>query len=281
MFMSTSIIASLFALAAAFTWGTGDFTGGLASRRIGPFNTLLISYFFGFAGLITLALIVSEPISSNRDLLWGAISGVSGLTGFLFLMHGFTVGRMGVVAPISAVLSAAIPVAYSAITDVLPSAVQMLGFAIAAVSIWLISGQNENSERPTGVVPALFAGIGFAGFFIFVDQIGSNAVFWPLVANRFTAISLMLIYAFWNKRIIFPEVTPLQLLIPAGLLDVIANVFFLRAVQTGRLDITAILVSLYPAITVLWARIFLGEQLVRLQFVGLGMAILSIALITI
>lgn len=279
--MNASLLASLLALSAALTWGTGDFAGGLASRRIGAFKTLQVSYIFGLAGLLALALIQAEPLSSRQDLLWGAVSALAGLTGFLFMLHGFTVGRMGVVAPVSAVLGAAIPVAFAALTQGLPSGQQLLGFAIALGSIWLISRRDENEERPAGLVPALLAGVGFAGFFILLDQISAEAVFWPLVANRVTALTLMLIYALSRRQRIIPESAPFHLLIPAGLLDAIANFFFLRAVQTGRLDITSVLVSLYPAITVLWARLVLDERLDRWQLVGLITAVLAVVLITV
>ncbi len=279
--MTSSLVASLWALSAALAWGTGDFSGGLASRRIGAFHTLLVSYIFGFSGLFALALLSGETLSSTNDLAWGALSGIVGLIGFLFMLHGFSVGRMGVVAPVSAVLSAVIPVVFTALSQGLPGNIQLLGFAVGLGSIWLISRKSENEKRPAGLLPALLAGVGFAGFFICLDQISDAATFWPLAAGRLVALALMASYALFRRQVLIPKNSPMRLLIPAGLLDVLANFFFLRSVQTGRLDITSVLVSLYPAITVLLARVFADEHLERMQILGVIGALLAIVLITI
>jgi drug/metabolite transporter (DMT)-like permease len=128
---------------------------------------------------------------------------------------------------------------------------------------------------------ALLAGMGFAVFFILLNQVGDEAVFWPLVSGRLVASGLMAAFALLTRKPIIPQGSPLRLLTLAGLLDVSGNLFFLLAVQNGRLDVSAVLVSLYPAMTAILARLVSGEHMARLQVAGAMMAILAIVLITI
>ena len=115
--MDSSFLAPFFALSAAIAWGSGDFSGGLAARRAGPFHTVLISYAIGLVALVVVALARLEKIPPTVDLFWGAIAGIFGMVGLGFLLRGFSTGRMGIVAPVSAVLAAAIPVIFAAFTE--------------------------------------------------------------------------------------------------------------------------------------------------------------------
>ena len=279
--MPTPFLAAVFALSAAVVWGSGDFASGLVARRIGPFHALLISYSIGLLGLTTLAVATAEPLSSPEDLGWGVLAGLFGMAGFLFMLRGFTVGRMGVVAAVSSLLASAIPVLVAALTVGLPRPLQLAGFATAFAAIWLLSFRDEHQQRPAGIALAVLGGLGFGAFFTVMDQISSAALFWPLVASRLVACLLMAGFALASRRPLVPAGAPTRLLLLAGFFDVFGNLFFLLAVQTGRLDIAAVLVSLYPAVTVLLASLFIKERLTRLQVVGVVMAVLAIALITI
>lgn len=279
--MPASFVAALFALAAAVAWGSGDFTGGLNARRIGAFHALLISFAFGLSALIILALVRSEPWSAQADLIWGALAGLFGMAGFIFLLRGFAVGRMSIVAPLSAVLATAIPVILTAFAEGLPGQFQLLGFGVAFVSIWLLSAREVNEDRPAGIGLALLAGLGFGAFFTALDQIGEGAVFWPLVTGRLAAVLLMAGFAAFTRRSLIPAGSPVGLLALAGLLDVTGNYFFLLAVQTGRLDIASVLVSLYPAVTVFLAMLLAEERMTQWQLTGVALAVLAITLITI
>jgi drug/metabolite transporter (DMT)-like permease len=278
--VSTSFVAAFLALAAALTWGTGDFANGLGARRVGAFHALLVSFYFGFAALIVTALIFSEPFPPTIDLFWGVLAGLAGTAGFLSLLQGFTTGRMSVVAPVSAVVGAGIPVIIALFTEDLPREIQLLGFALAFVSIWILTRHESNEKRPAGIGLALLAGAGFGTFFTLLDQISESAFFWPLVVMRLIATLLLLSVAFATRRPLVPANPPLKLLATAGLLDVAGNILFLQAVQTGRLDVAAVLVSLYPAVTVLWASMVAKEHLTRLQVFGVALAVMAIALIT-
>lgn len=279
--MGTTFLVAILALSAAIAWGSGDFTSGLATRRIGPFHTVLISYTVGLFALVVIALARQEPISPPVDLMWGALAGLSGMIGLGFLMSGFATGRMGIVSPVSAVLATIIPVIFAVFTEGLPRELQLLGFGLGLVSIWLLSRPEPLGGRPTGLGMALLAGLGFGGFFTILDQVGEGAIFWPLVAGRLASIVLMLIFALSTRRPVIPQVFPLGLLALAGTLDVSGNLFFLLAIQSGRLDITAVLASFYPAVTAIWAGIITREEMARLQIIGVSAAVLAIVLITI
>jgi drug/metabolite transporter (DMT)-like permease len=278
--MTASVLAALFALTAALAWGSGDFTGGLNARRVGALKALLLSYFFGLSGLTIVALARAEPLPSDSDLIWGAVAGLLGMAGFLFMLRGFAAGRMSIVAPVSAVLAAGVPVVFTALSAGLPAPLKLLGFGLAFASIWLLSGQYGDEQRPAGVGLAILAGLGFGAFFTALDQIGDGAVFWPLVAGRLAAVVLMAGYALSTRRPLIPQGAQWGLLALAGVLDVTGNYFFLLAVQTGRLDIASVLVSLYPAVTVLLAMLIAKEHMTRLQAGGVALAVLAIALIT-
>jgi drug/metabolite transporter (DMT)-like permease len=279
--VSTSFVAAFLALSAALTWGTGDFTNGLAARRVGAFHALLVSFYFGFAALIITALIFSEPFPAAVDLFWGVLAGLAGTAGFLCLLQGFATGRMSIVAPVSAVIGAGIPVVVSMFTEGLPNEIQFIGFALAFTSIWILTRHDGDEKLSSGIGLALLAGLGFGAFFTLLDQIGESAFFWPLVVMRLVATLLLITIAFATRRPLIPKNPPMGLLAAAGLLDVGGNVFFLQAVHTGRLDVAAVLVSLYPAVTVLWAALIAKEHLSPLQMFGVALAVTAITLITI
>ena len=278
--MDSAFLTAIFALCAAATWGSGDFSGGMASRRAGPFHTVLLSYAAGLFALVIVALARREPLPVPADLLWGGVAGLSGMAGLGFLMRGFAAGRMGIVAPVSAVLATTIPVVITAFAEGLPGSLQMAGFVLALAGIWLLSRPEPLGGRPAGLGMALAAGVGFAGFFTALSQVSETAVFWPLVAGRLGACVLLAAIALATRRPLVPPQAPLPLLSLAGLLDVSGNLFFLLALQSGRLDVAAVLGSLYPAVTALLAWLIARERLAPPQVAGVAAAVLAIVLIT-
>lgn len=278
--MDSPFLAAIFALSAAVAWGSGDFTGGLAARRLDAFRSVLIIYSVGLVALVIVAFARAETLPPPADLGWGALSGLSGMIGIGFLFRGFATGRMGVVAPVSAVLATALPVIFNALTEGLPGDLQLVGFGVALVGIWLLSRPDRLGGRPMGLGMGVVAGLGFGGFFIALGQIGEDAVFWPLVAGRLVACAVMVAFALARQRSVPLRHAPLGLLALAGVLDIAGNLFFLLAIQNGRLDITAVLGSLYPAVTAILARLTIKEHMTRLQMIGVGAAVMAIVLIT-
>ncbi len=275
------VFAALIALAAAICWGAGDFSGGLASRRSDPFSAVLLSYCVGLALMVGLALARGEKFTSFADLAWGALSGLSGMVGVGLLFRGFTLGRMGIVSPVSAVLSSALPVVFAALTRGLPRELQLAGFAVALLGIWLLARPERFVGRPKGIGMAVLAGLGFGGFFIGLGQVSKEAVFWPLAAGRAASIAAMLVFALATRRRVKPQRSALPFFLITGVLDVSGNLFFLLATQAGRVDVTAVLGSLYPAVTALVAWWAIKERLTRLQVAGIVAAIMAIVMITV
>jgi drug/metabolite transporter (DMT)-like permease len=278
--MESTLLAALAALAAAATWGSGDFTGGMAARRAGPFHAVLISYSVGLLALVVTALARREALPPSADLIWGAVAGLAGTVGLGFLFRGFATGRIGIVSPVSAVLATAIPVSVSALTEGLPRQLQLVGFGVALAGIWLLSRPVPFGGRPAGLGMALLSGMGFGCFFTALGQVSDASFVWPLVAGRLVSCTLMAAFALTTRRPLVPPGAPLGLLTLAGVLDVGGNLFFLVAIQSGRLDVTSVLASLYPAFTTLLARAIAGEHMARLQAAGVAATVLAIMLIT-
>lgn len=274
------LLTAVLALSAAVAWGSGDFSGGIASRQVGAFRTILLSYTVGLAALVVVALAYREALPAPVDLLWGALAGLLGMAGLGFLLRGFAAGRMGIVAPVSASLAAAVPVLFTALTEGLPGQGKLLGFGLALVGIWLLSRPEALGARPAGLGLALAAGLGFGGFFIALDQVGEGAVFWPLAAGRLVCCILQLASALATRQSVCVPRALLGVIALAGVLDVSGNLFFLLATQTGRLDVATVLGSLYPAATTVLAWLAAGEKLDRVQAAGVATAIAAIILIT-
>jgi drug/metabolite transporter (DMT)-like permease len=281
MLTTTPIFAAMLALSAAVFWGSGDFTGGLASRRFDTFHSVFIAYSVGLVGLIGMALVSADVFPAPPDLVWGALAGIFGMIGLGFLYQGFATGRMGIVAPVSAVLATMIPVIFAVFTEGLPKSIQFAGILTALVGIWLLSRPEHTDGTSAGFGVALLAGLGFGGFFTALDRVSETSVFWPLVAGRVAACIVMVVFAVVSNRPLFLPHSPIYLLTLAGILDVTGNLFFLLAIQNGRLDVAAVLASLYPAVTAILARGVIKEYLTRMQFIGLLFALLSIVLMII
>ncbi len=278
--MNTSFFPASLALTAAICWGAGDFSGGLATRRSDPFRSVLLIYSVGLVTLLIVVAARAEPLPSFADLAWGALAGLFGLVGILLLFRGFAAGRMGIVAPVSGVLATALPVVFNALTQGLPGYVQLAGFVVALLGIWLISRPERFGSRPAGLGLAILAGLCFGSFFITLDQVSRNTTFWPLVAGRAASVVAMLLFAGLTRRPIVLRELPWPFFGLAGVLDVAGNLFFLLAIQNGRLDVGAVLGSLYPAVTAMLARFTIKENITRLQVIGVSAAMLAIVLIT-
>lgn len=278
----TNIFVIIFGLASAFSWGAGDFSGGLSSKGTSPYSVVAISQFVSLLVLFLGALLVPEGTSTNFDVLIGGIAGVFGAAGLVALYSGLARGPMGLVAPISAVVAAVLPVLVSVVNEGLPENTVIVGFVIALSAVWLISrGEMDSRLKLNDLRLPIVAGLGFGIFFVLIDQVSSNAILLPLVSARSTSIIFILSVGFLAKEIEMPKLHQFPLITFAGILDTSGNVFFALATRFGRLDISAILGSLYPAVTVLLAWIILKERLTFQQTWGIVLAIVALILIAI
>jgi drug/metabolite transporter (DMT)-like permease len=278
--MTWTLAPILFGLAASLSWGSGDFFGGLASRRAKAMSVVAIAYTAGFFLLVALALIWREPLPTPYDVLWGTLAGLVGAAGLIAFYSAFAIGQMGIIAPISAVLTAAIPVLFSAFTLGLPAPIRVGGFVLALLAIALISRPERSAGLPRGIWLALLAGCGFGIFFVLISRVQSNETFWPLAIARLSSVTLLLIISGIRREKLRPVRGVMPYMLLAGTLDAAGNAFFVLAAHSGRLDIASILSSLYPAATLLLATLILHERINRVQVVGVSLALLAIVLIS-
>lgn len=276
-----SLLGVVFGLASAVSWGTGDFSGGLASRRANVYAVVISSQSVGFVMLVGLALLLAEPVPPKVDILWAAGAGVVGSLALAALYRGLAMGRMGVVAPVSAVVSAAVPVLFGLFFEGLPGMSQILGFAVALVAVWFVS-RTDGATTAGGAAElglAFLAGLGFGLFLTVIGRLSSNTVLWPLVAARAAGICLLSLTALLLRQTALPAPRLIPLIAAVGFCDAGGNAFYALAARAGRLDVAAVLSSLYPAVTVLLARSVLHEHLARHQWLGVAGALLAVVLI--
>jgi drug/metabolite transporter (DMT)-like permease len=277
--MSSSVAAVLLGLTSAASWGAGDFTGGLASKRSPLLGVLALGQASGVTLIVATALFLREGSPSRTTLAWSIAAGAAGAVGLAALYRGLAVGRMAVVAPVSAVLSATIPVVWSVVAEGTPPAAKVAGFALALGGIWLIARAGPPGEGREGLALAVLAGCGFGGFLVLMDRGAQGGTFWPLAAARGTSLGLALAAAAARGRARMPTRASVPLVLLSGVLDAGGNAFFIHATQAGRLDVAAVLSSMYPASTVLLAAALLRERVSRPQVAGILAVLGAIALI--
>lgn len=270
-------------LASAAAWGAGDFTGGIAARRLHVFRVVAVSQAIGLALLLLLALLVEPRLPPSSDFAWGVAAGLAGAVGVTSLYAALASGRMGVAAPITGVLAAALPVAVASVTEGSPGALRLAGFGLAIAGILLVTRPDGGIRTPRRVLLlALVAGLGFAGFLTLIDRASDTSILWPLVAARAASTTLLAALVLARRRQDGPfaaRAWPWPLLVGNSVLDAAGNAFFVLAAALGRLDVAAVLSSLYPAATVLLARIVLRERITRTQTAGLTIAMAAIVMI--
>ena len=280
--MPPDALGVLFALTAAAVWGSGDFSGGLATRRHGSFQVLALSSLTGIVILVAGALLWRETMPSGESILWAVLAGGAGAVGIASLYRALSLEQAATVAPLTAVISAALPVFFGVFTEGLLAPAQMLGIVLAFAGIWLVSqpAQVELALSQRGLVLACLAGLGFGCFFVLIAQVEDGKVFTPLVIARLVSLAAAMVMVRLRRlSFITPAANPIAIL--AGVLDAGGNIFFLLAQQFTRLDIAAVLASLYPASTVILAALLLQEKISRNQWIGVVICLGAVVLISI
>lgn len=278
----TELLLILFGLSSAFSWGAGDFSGGLASKRTSVYTVVVISQFVSLVILVGgVYLFFSEPFS-KESAIWGAIAGLCGAAGLVTLYAGLARGPMGVVAPLTAVVAAVVPVVFSIFQSGLPGASDLIGILVALGAVWVISsGKGEAKVKIADLGLPVFAGLGFGLFFILIARASAEAVIWPLIFARISSIFVISMVGLLLRRFDRPALNQLPIITLAGIFDTSGNIFYILATRYGRLDIAAVLSSFYPAATVFLASILLKERLTRRQWIGVVLVILAVILIAI
>jgi drug/metabolite transporter (DMT)-like permease len=277
-------VAALLALASALVYGTADFCGGLATRRASAQAVVAGSQGAGLVLLLALLPWLGGSASWG-DLGWAAAAGAAGNVGLVLFYRALAGGVMSVVAPVTAVCAAAVPVLVGLALGDRVGALAAVGIALALVAVVLVSAEEGlaalRRTRPAGLGIPLLAGVGFGLFFVLLDRTSADAGLTPLVASRGTAVVLLVLLALGRRRPLRLSRPAVPLVVLGGALDVSANALFLGATQQpGQLAVVGVLASLYPVSTVVLAQVVLRERLVPAQFAGLGAAVLAVVLIT-
>jgi drug/metabolite transporter (DMT)-like permease len=289
---TSRLMAVLLGLLSGVVYGSADFFGGLATKRNPMVRVVLLSQLAGFVVYLVAIPLLPDGLFTAGAWLWGGLAGLAGAVGVGFLYVGLARGRMSVVAPTTAVVFAVVPVVFGLLRGERPSLLQLIGVAVAIPAVALVSTSDDPAVESSpggsasattmvrkGVPEALIAGVAIAAFAILLDRTGPDTGPWPLVASRIVSVASFATAAVVTRSGIRPASGSVWIILAAGVLDVAANLLYLLAVREGLLSIVVVLSGLYPAATVILARVVLGERLSRLQLVGLFLALAGVAAI--
>jgi len=277
--VTAQYIPAAYSLTAVGVWGASDFLGGVGARRVNAFLFTAIVHISGLVVIGALALIAREPFLANTSVVWSLISGAVGGMALALFYRSLAGGKMGLVAPVAAVLGAAIPTLVTAFAEGFPGYRHVLGFILAGIGVWLISRTEDDAGRPEGLGMAVLAGIGFAGFYLCVHQAGNSSPLWIAACSRSGALLVTGSIVLFGRHLRAVPTPVLGIAVVAGILDITGSAVFIRASQIGRLDDAVVLSSLYPAITVLVARVFLHEHFSRARTIGMVAALAAVPMI--
>jgi drug/metabolite transporter (DMT)-like permease len=277
--VNVQLAPAALSLLATSAWGTSDFLGGYAARRANVYLLTTITHISGTALMLTLALVSRAPFPAKSSSGWAVAAGFLAGIALAVFYGALSLGNMGLVAPVVAVLGAAIPTAVDMFMEGRPGTVRMVGFLLASIGIWLVSRTEGSAGRPAGLSLAVLAGIGFAGYFLSIKQAGGGSVFWIAAISRMTSFLSTGAVVLAARQFHPMNAAGVRWGVVTGMLDISGSAFFILASQSGRLDAAVVISSLYPAITVLLAGVFLKEQFSRWKLVGLLAALLAVPLI--
>jgi drug/metabolite transporter (DMT)-like permease len=282
-------VVILLGLAAAVLYGGGDFIGGVASRRAHVLTVLLLAETAG--AIIALAVAALSPGSvSLAGLAWGFSAGLIGGLGLIIFYVGLATGPMSVVAPVSGLVSTVLPVTVALAWGERLGAVVYAGALLCLVATVLASASGDTSTtrrrgRPgRAMVCGMVSGVSFGLFFLLFRNAGQTGEVWPVAAGRVGEVAAVLATAAVLRRGLQPRGADGRVLLAAasaGVIDVVANICYLAATRTGMFGLAVVMASLYPGVTVLLARVVLGERLRWIQRAGLGLAAIGIVLIAV
>lgn len=276
-------MAIVLALCSALTYGLSDFVGGFVSRRTSAWSVAIVGQSSSAVCTTVAALLVSgspEP----RDFAWAVAGGVGGGMGCGFLYRGFTTGRMSVVAPVSAVGSALVPVAAGTLGGERPGGLVWLGILVAMPAIWLVSttpagARSEHGSFSEGLLDGVLAGLGFGLLFACLGQVPDSTGLWPLAVTQLVSVPAVMLLATLVRAAWLPRDGGVRWALICGPLGATATLTFLLATQHGYLTVAGVLAALYPASTVVLALLVLREHVHPAQALGLALCAVTVALV--
>jgi drug/metabolite transporter (DMT)-like permease len=277
------VLAVALGLAASVSWGISDFLGGLKSRTLALLTVLVTSQGAGFVLIAAIVAVRGRAAPDAEHLAYACLSGLAGAIGLAAFYRGLAVGAMAVVAPISGT-AAAIPVGFGLITGERPGAFQAVGIVLAIAGVVLASRElPEVGGAPrvaAGAGLALVSALGFGTFFVAMDAASGPDVFWAIFFNRATSLTALVLAALVVRPRLAVGREDLRVLLLIGALDISANALFAVASTKGLVSVVAVLAALYPVVTVMLARVVLGERVRRLQQAGVAVVLAGVVLIS-
>jgi uncharacterized membrane protein len=243
------------------------------------FGVVLLAQFVGMVVALVLTLVLGETLPPPADLGWSVLAGLAGAVGLSALYRGLAVGRMGVVAPVTGVIAALIPVAAGILLEGVPTQIVLVGMVLAIVAVVLVSRVSDDGSGPSGLGLALLAGVAIGGFSLCLAQVSDDHRFGPLTVIKATEVVAIGVVVLVSRSPWRPERRSVPAIAGVGSLDLVANAAFLVAIQLGALAIAAVLSSLYPVVTVILASVFLHERVTRSHAAGIALAAAAIACI--
>lgn len=286
--MNPSGSAAGLGLVSAATWGGSDFVGGLGARRSPALLIVVSGHIFSLLVLLAVCHAMQLPLPPSAPLLYAALGGFEGALALAAFYRALAMGAMGLTAALTGLLTALVPVLFSLIREGLPTPLTAMGLALGLAAIWLIThspaAKNSESKRastpPAALLLGALAGFGFGTQLILFKMAGDGGILWVMSSARAAGVLAMLIVlavmppkapwrGFWLTGIL------------AGTLDTVGNLFYIQASRVGRLDVAALVCSLYPAGTILLAALVLREWPTRRQFAGIALALAAVALLSV
>jgi drug/metabolite transporter (DMT)-like permease len=281
-------MAILLALAAAVLYGTADFVGGVGSRQASALAFLAVSAPAGAVVMLAAAMVAGGPATAG-SLGWGLAAGGAPGAGVIMFFAGLPAGPVSVVAPVSAPGAALLPVGVTVAEGERLSATVLAGAVLCLAAVTLVSLQGRPAGSPAGrragrgVACGIAAGVAFGLYFLFIRNVASAGGLWPLALSRCTASTIVLTAAAWRRRLpVLPGAGGRRagMALAAGAGDVAASLLYVLAVRSGPFALAVVTTALYPAVTVLLARLVPGEQMRAVQRAGLALGALGIILVT-
>lgn len=277
------------ALASAACWGSSDFLGGVTARRISPYLAVAIAHTISLSVIATIIVSFGLHAPAHPLLILGLAGGLFGGGGLMLFYQALSTGGMGITAAAAGVLTAAVPMLFGLRAEGLPTLRQLIGFALAIIAIWLIASAPGRVNKRTLWLGCV-SGVCFGVYFVLLKLASSGGpaanIPWAMAMSRVTSTSLALAFCLWSALKAKPDAMAnrwggrtFALAAAVGLLDTGGNVFYMFATRMGRMDVAAVLSSLYPAATILLAAWLLKERTTRTQTIGMVLAIGAVALI--
>jgi drug/metabolite transporter (DMT)-like permease len=281
--MSSSGTAAGLGLLSASSWGGSDFAGGWGARRASSLLITASGQIVSLAGLLVICLVLRLALPGTSYLVYAAIGGFEGAIALAVFYRALAMGAMGLTAALTGVMTALVPVAFDLFHSGWPSALTSAGLAIGVAAIWLISHspskEGADASRRALLLGAT-AGVGFGAQLILFKMAAEGGVVWALTSGRIAGVAAILLVVllappkgpwrgFWMAGIV------------SGSLDTVGNLFYMMASQLGRLDVAAVISSLYPAGTILLAGIILREHPTKRQVAGMGLALAAVAMLSV